>query len=317
MPKTDRELTDCLSKLESVVLLRFSSGGRLLDCNAGYRRIAAPGNAHEAGFDVTEFFINPPFAALAATLDAPPETPGLFTVGDARGKTWTLKGFLHAENDEWLLVAEHDIAELERLNESVLALNMELAGLQRQFAQTNQELKRSHARIEELSLIDPLTGAANRRKLAEVLAAELQRSERHHTPLSVVMADVDHFKLVNDEHGHEAGDAVLKRFAAIMRSFARPTDLVARYGGEEFVIVLPQTATTAAMAWAERIREKMAAEHIAPLQRPVTVSFGVARLEKSETAESLLARADHALYAAKHAGRNRVVLDTPESQPAP
>jgi diguanylate cyclase (GGDEF)-like protein len=317
MPKTDHKITDCFSNLESVVLLRFSSGGHLLDCNAGFRRIIAPGTVHEAGFDVTEFFINPAFAALAATLSVPPETPRLFTVGDARGKTWTLKGYLHKENDEWRLVAEHDIAELERLNESVLALNIELAGLQRQFAQTNQELKRSHARIEELSLIDPMTGAANRRRLDEVLAAERQRSERHHTPLSVVMADVDHFKLVNDEHGHEAGDAVLKRFAAIMRSFARPTDLVARYGGEEFVIVLPQTTTADAMAWAERIRGKMAAEHIAPLQRPVTVSFGVALLQKNETAVSLLGRADHALYEAKHSGRNRVVLDLPESPPSP
>jgi len=310
MPGTDPMIPKCVRHLESAVFLHFTTDGHLLDCNAGLRRLFQAG-APDApiGTDISGFFINPAFPAVVAMVQtsAPTRPPILFTVGNARAKTWTLKGSIRREGNENVLVAEHDIAELERLNESVLALNIELADVQRSLALANQDLKRKNARIEELSLTDPMTGAANRRRMDTVLVIELTRFARHGAPFSVVMADVDHFKRVNDDYGHTAGDAVLKALVTIMQDSARATDVVARYGGEEFVIVQPHTTADDAVAWAERIRVKVAESLIPPLDRGITASFGVTDSREGDTADTLIARADEALYQAKNAGRNRVV----------
>jgi two-component system chemotaxis response regulator CheY len=121
------------------------------------------------------------------------------------------------------------------------------------------------------------------------------------------MADIDHFKYVNDEYGHAAGDRVLAHFGALLRTHTRPTDIVTRFGGEEFIVLMPHTRLAQASAKAEQIRNALAAEQIAPLVRPVTSSFGVAELLHDEEGSSFLKRVDAALYRAKKDGRNRVV----------
>ncbi len=173
-------------------------------------------------------------------------------------------------------------------------------------------------KIEEdlryLSEIDTLTGVPNRRKITEELDRELARAHRHSHPLSVLMADVDHFKTINDEYGHDAGDAALRGIAAQIQENLRPSDRIGRWGGEEFVIVLPETDRAGAVATAERVR--LAVERTDVLSgRAVTVSIGIASLGAvrearpralSHTVDSLVRIADEELYRAKEQGRNRV-----------
>jgi two-component system cell cycle response regulator len=162
---------------------------------------------------------------------------------------------------------------------------------------------------QRLAATDALTGLMNRRAFLAALEREHSRASRHALPLSLLMIDVDHFKRVNDTHGHDAGDAVLRAVAAALTRGARRSDLVARWGGEEFVAALPQTAEVGGRVAAERLRRTVAeVRHPMKGGEPliVTVSLGLASALKPATIEELLARADRALYAAKERGRNRV-----------
>jgi diguanylate cyclase (GGDEF)-like protein len=174
--------------------------------------------------------------------------------------------------------------------------------------------KRAEAALKTLAASDGLTGLANRRSFDQTLAAEWSRAERTKKPLSLALVDVDHFKLYNDLHGHQKGDECLRAVASILGETAlRPADLSARYGGEEFAVVMPETDQKAAVKVAERLRgtlAKLQLAHGAAGARPnVTFSIGIATRIPDETvcADWLLMKADEALYAAKHAGRNRVV----------
>jgi diguanylate cyclase (GGDEF)-like protein/PAS domain S-box-containing protein len=170
-----------------------------------------------------------------------------------------------------------------------------------------RELKELKQKFQELSIRDPLTGLFNRRYLEEMLTRELAVAERSGQPVSLVMADLDHFKLVNDGHGHTAGDSVLSMCAAILDRNTRVSDICCRYGGEEFLIVLPQMDKKGAVARAEGLRARIADAACGPGQIRVTASFGVATYpDDGRSPQSLIAAADKALYAAKEGGRNRV-----------
>ncbi|MBE0616852.1 MAG: GGDEF domain-containing protein [Proteobacteria bacterium] len=171
-------------------------------------------------------------------------------------------------------------------------------------------LLRAHEELERLATTDGLTDLANRRVFFDRLGAEILRSRRYEHGLALLILDADHFKKINDLHGHPAGDAVLRAVAQALAAFARETDLPARYGGEEFAILLPSTTEEGARALAERVRAGVEALQVAWEGKviPVRVSVGVATLEgESDSADGLVARADQALYAAKQTGRNKVV----------
>src|SRR5581483_893013 len=177
----------------------------------------------------------------------------------------------------------------------------------------------AEAKLRELSSVDGLTGIANRRIFDETLATEWARALREARPLSLLMADIDHFKAYNDFNGHLAGDGCLKEVAAtIAATVRRAGDLAARYGGEEFAVILPASDAAAAAAMAEKIRASVAALEVphggSPVAPVVTLSIGAATLvpARASQAAGLIAAADAALYAAKHAGRNRVVCRTGE-----
>ena len=167
-----------------------------------------------------------------------------------------------------------------------------------------------HEEIHRLSIIDPLTGVHNRRSLNEFLDRELERAKRHARPLSVVLFDIDHFKRINDQFGHTAGDFTLRDVAARTKELTRQDELLARYGGEEFALVLPETGLERALATAERFRRAVCAAPFAFEGKPfpVTVSAGVGVLPAGgqTSAADLLRRADECLYEAKRAGRNCV-----------
>jgi two-component system cell cycle response regulator len=166
-------------------------------------------------------------------------------------------------------------------------------------------------RLEELAHTDPLTKTLNRRALGERLAAEMERVRRYTTTMSLLLIDLDHFKQINDTHGHLAGDDVLIEVAALLQRVVRAVDVVARYGGEEFVVVLPETGGAGAEAFAERLRELIEGQaFVASRGRAIrlTTSIGVSSFPDFgvESVEDLLTKADQALYRAKSEGRNRV-----------
>ena len=165
----------------------------------------------------------------------------------------------------------------------------------------------------EAALVDPLTGLHNRRYLETHLAAMLEQSTSRDHPLSLMILDIDHFKAVNDTYGHNAGDEVLRVFAARMRNVVRQVDLVCRLGGEEFVVVMPDTTLEVASVVAERVRETIG-KMLFPIADgekaiPVTVSIGLAYALDDANPDGLFRRADRALYRSKNEGRNRVCAD--------
>jgi diguanylate cyclase (GGDEF)-like protein len=160
--------------------------------------------------------------------------------------------------------------------------------------------------LQELSTHDPLTGLSNRRNFTRIFVDELARISRRNAELSLIFADLDHFKVINDTHGHHVGDQVLKATAAHLRSCCRHYDTPARWGGEEFVILLPDTDEQDAIIIAERIRISLQDGIRPAISFPVTISIGVAEYLDGETLDTLVERADQALYQAKQQGRNRV-----------
>ena len=287
----------------------FDAEGVLLGANAGFLRLLPPDMTQPLGERLARVFIQPAFAQLVRLLDQGGEGGyrGLMTIGDYADKTRTLRGHAWRAASGIHVLVEYDIVELERLSDAMLELNRESAVAQQGLARANVVLKQREVRMVEAALTDVLTGVGNRRKLEQALAAEIARARRSGDALSAIMADIDHFKRVNDEFGHGGGDKVLAAFGAMLLAQTRPTDVVARFGGEEFVLLLPHTELAQAAAKAEQIRTALAAQITAPMPRAVTVSFGVAQLADGEDAASFIGRADAALYAAKEGGRNRVM----------
>lgn len=203
-------------------------------------------------------------------------------------------------------------AELRGQRGLILAHNRDLerkvAERTAALALANEQLASTNRRLEALATTDALTGLGNRRRFLEALEQEGHRARRNGTAFALAMVDVDHFKAVNDVHGHEFGDRALVSVAARLRSSARVTDLVARYGGEEFVVLMPDTEADAALVAAERLRTEMAHHPMRHGGRflHVTVSVGVCAVPPgtATSVEDLVRRADEAMYAAKAAGRN-------------
>jgi diguanylate cyclase (GGDEF)-like protein len=225
---------------------------------------------------------------------------------------------LEAGADDWIAKPAEPL-ELKARVKSALRLKRlhdELLAKMAELDRANRELLERKRELEGLSRTDPLTGLFNRRYFEERYAGEFERSRRYRSALACLMIDIDHFKGLNDGHGHAFGDEVLRDVAATIRRTLRDVDLVARYGGEEFVALLPETGLEDGRRAAERVREAVAArEYLAPGDRRVTItaSFGVAAHPAPGIAsrEDLLRAADEALYRAKAGGRNRVVGDEP------
>ncbi|MCE8014755.1 diguanylate cyclase [Halomonas sp. MCCC 1A17488] len=163
------------------------------------------------------------------------------------------------------------------------------------------------ARLRRLSDTDDLTGLANRRRLMTRLDEEIARSNRHGSPLSLMLLDLDHFKRINDTWGHLQGDQVLAEFATLCHQLLREEDIIGRLGGEEFAVLLPLTPLVASHPLAERLRHAIAAHDFGIEAGQVTASIGLAEYRLGESRDTLIGRADRSLYAAKHQGRNRVI----------
>ncbi len=169
------------------------------------------------------------------------------------------------------------------------------------------ELKKAEEQLKRLSTTDVLTGAYNRRMFMDLLARELKRTSRYGERFSLLMFDIDHFKEVNDQYGHDTGDRVLVKIVDLGKQTIRKSDVLARWGGEEFMVLLPETGHEMAHTLGERLRCRIAGYRFPGTGR-LTVSVGVTGFNSGDTIDSLLKRVDEALYAAKRSGRNRVVV---------
>ena len=217
--------------------------------------------------------------------------------GDADGERLVLPLIAAGERFGTLELVGDSFSKEERMNAASLAAHAVVA----------LENARLHGMVERQALVDGLTGLANRRAASDALHAEAARAQRLETPLSVVLADLDEFKDVNDVHGHAVGDEVLRVFAEVLRETLRESDVAGRWGGEEFLLLLPGADEEGAAQLADRLRVALADRDIsgAPGLR-VTASFGVAEYAGQSNTEQLVDAADSALYRAKRAGRDRV-----------
>jgi diguanylate cyclase (GGDEF)-like protein len=184
------------------------------------------------------------------------------------------------------------------------------------FARTHRlahELERERDRAEKLARTDELTGLNNRRAFYELCQAAIGQAKRYSHPASLLLADVDHFKAVNDAFGHAAGDEVLRVIAQLIREHHRSTDISGRLGGEEFAVLLTETPLSEALVMAERLRSEVDAHalHRDGATIRITLSVGVTALEDGQTLDQLIANSDVALYEAKRGGRNRVASSSP------
>jgi diguanylate cyclase (GGDEF)-like protein len=227
--------------------------------------------------------------------------------GEAGGRTRPLTLDLAGENsdsDTKLLLyppARGFDVETQKLAEWVAAQ----AGIALENARLHEEVRRQ-------ATTDELTHLVNRRRFIEALETELERAKMFDSPLSVILADLDDFKRINDAYGHHGGDLALTSFGQLLRSQVRDFDVPARLGGEEFAILLPQTRAEAAAVVAARTRDSLAATPMPVSEQHtvrLTASFGIAESGPEQTSDELLRRADDALYAAKRSGKNRYVVD--------
>lgn len=179
--------------------------------------------------------------------------------------------------------------------------------------QARQKLAEAHfmlslknKELEKMASRDALTGLNNRFSLDEAMSHELNKAQRYERPLSVSLMDIDNFKEVNDTHGHQAGDLVLKKFANLLEEHIRESDTLGRWGGEEFLMICPETNQQGIVDFADKLRRMIELQPFPVVEKPITASFGTTSYSHGDTIESLLRRADKALYKAKELGRNQV-----------
>ncbi|ABD87710.1 GGDEF domain-containing protein [Rhodopseudomonas palustris] len=241
-------------------------------------------------------------ALIAGLMVSPLQAEAEFRVRTASGSwRWILEKItprMDGERSIGLIASGIDVTDV-KLSEGLLS---------EANSRVEQQVEERTREFQRLAHADPLTGIANRRLLIERLDGEVARAAKAGGELSVLYVDIDHFKSINDNFGHAAGDRVLVQLAATMKSLLRQTDLVGRMGGEEFVVLLLNTDQAAALRVADQLREAISRCEFELITRPVTISVGVAGYEAAEDAASLLARADHALLQAKRCGRNQCRL---------
>jgi diguanylate cyclase (GGDEF)-like protein len=230
---------------------------------------------------------------------------------------YQVKSDIFSEQADWRiknLEIAHQVAQARKEKEIYQQTN---ATLEKEIT----ERKEAQAIADKLAITDSLTGLYNRRHFFYLSEREIEQAHRYNRPVLLVLLDLDHFKLVNDTHGHPTGDAVLSIFASLIQRSLRKCDIACRYGGEEFVILMPETSVKQGKVVIQRVRDFLSAQGIITDLGPIFITFsaGIADLRSSESnalvdLEMLIKRADQALYDAKHAGRNRTVVYSSEGR---
>lgn len=196
----------------------------------------------------------------------------------------------------------------EELVSKMSQINNELSNLTRELTKKTIDLENSNATIKKLTNTDALTKLYNRRYMEEILPTLIENSKNQKSNFVIIMADIDHFKNINDLYGHDTGDKILRIFSKIIRNSCKEQDFVFRFGGEEFLVALPNTNKNDASMVAESIRHSLESLKLQGIKNSITVSLGVAEFSEKDTLKQLIKKADSALYEAKNTGRNRVVI---------
>ncbi len=227
--------------------------------------------------------------------------------GAVQGEIIQQSEYYDDESENWYHVLQRPITWYDGTPKIAFVLNQinTLKRLQNDLSEAHANLALKNRELEVAAKTDRLTQLSNRHHLDVIIAQEFARSRRTRNLFSVLIADCDQFKSINDTYGHQVGDLVLIDIARLLRTSVRVTDTVGRWGGEEFLVILPDTGLENAVQVAEKQREVIDAQEF-PTVGHTTVSFGVAELRPDETIKDLIARADEALYRAKKNGRNRV-----------
>jgi diguanylate cyclase (GGDEF)-like protein len=214
------------------------------------------------------------------------------------------------------LLADRDffraaVKQEEYLSSLALERSIDVQNSYRKLAMVNDRLREQNQRLRQIARIDPLSGLMNRLSLYDVADTEVERAVRNDASLCGIMIDVDHFKQINDNHGHHCGDRVIQYLGRFLRQRLRRYDAAGRYGGEEFFVILPNTHVAQAWHFATRFRQNLESTVIAceGAEITVTASSGIAEYRSEESRDSWIARADRAMYAAKQRGRNRVEIE--------
>lgn len=244
----------------------------------------------------------------------PTPTAGSHEYTDSDGHSHFLNVRQLPELDWYLLVDKRESDALDRIRQS-LYLNLAICAMITLVVLSllNAMVKRHQDNAAALATLDSLTGLPNRRSFDLLAAQALTEAQRDNAPLVALLIDLDHFKVLNDTHGHLAGDEVLRQFANVLQSSLRQSDILCRWGGEEFIVLLREAEGRQAIEVAEKIRRRTEQLIFSYADKPLrlTVSIGLSGLQPDDTLHSLLTRADHALYRAKQGGRNRVCSETP------
>ena len=298
-----------LTDSNSVFAFLLAPDGAILARNRGSEVGFAAGPANDQGEAIWDYLGCSDAEELREWLSEPQgrqETSLRLNLADAQQNRASLEASLLRFGTTTLLIGTHELRYDTSFQPEMERLTSDLALMMRESAQQNRRLREANETIASLARTDQLTGLANRRALNEALPREIARVGRSKENLSVIMADLDHFKSINDACGHLAGDQALASAANVLVRESRPYDVAARYGGEEFVLLLPGASGGDALATAERIRAQIEKIAVPGWAGKITVSIGVASWFPGETPDRLIARADLALYAAKASGRNRV-----------
>lgn len=293
---------DNLSRFSEAVIVLFDSSGEIVDCTHTLARLVGT-EENLVGRNLEDFVVDNAVDKLVITENSKVK----IGLADSTSVIHLVTGFIMKIDDEYrILFGEKIGLTAGNMLESMSKITDELVDLSRELSKKNRDLQRANAEIERLMNCDPLTGLANRREFMKKLDEAISDYFSSNIPLSIIMADIDNFKKINDSKGHPEGDMVLKLFSEILERVTSPRRTVVRYGGEEFIVMLPDLTVTEATKIAENIRAALESSSRETLGFSVTASFGVTSLELRDTKGSLLKRVDDALYSAKEGGKNRV-----------
>jgi diguanylate cyclase (GGDEF)-like protein len=301
-----RFLAEFLEHADSLVVIQADAKGRIVECNLALMRFLRK-DERPLGRLLGEIFRStdgsiPDFCAFS------PDNPPLPQILKLRSCDDVFKVTCSVHDSQMLVLAEHIGCSNNVVMQIMSSLTNELVNIGRELSRKNRELGEAKSRIEAISRTDSLTGLANRRFFMERLQESISLADRHEQELCLLMADLDHFKRINDTHGHDTGDRVLQSFAAILSRSCRKEDLAARAGGEEFFLLLPMTSEEDALRMAVRMCASMRVLDVLEQGAPVTVSVGVACHHRGDSPDQVLGRVDQALLRAKEQGRDRVSL---------
>ena len=307
-PEIMAPIDRCLADLHGLMVVVLDADARIADGNLGFRdRIGAP--AIPSGVALQAYLTDESRTRFAFPADGEPGEIQL-TFRQGRSGEASVQCHLFPADDMWILIGEPEIEEAPTGSAERDELSARVKELENRLRQKALALEKIDAAVTRLGRMDPLTGLPNRPYFEELFRKTLAAAHRHTFPVSLIMADIDRLKAINEASGHETGDRVLKAFGALLKSCTREEDVCARYGGEEFVLLLPHVDTSSALHLAERIRNRFGRELIDGPPQPATASFGLAGWRSDESGEDLIRRADAALERAKQSGRNRCVIDS-------